>query len=253
MNEGMKKPLLVVSAIFLLLAAAVAALMSVYWVSVLRPRLQTEAVAQADIVARSQANTIVNALRSAEGSDRVRNVVTALDELLLLRDTQTKSPFFRSVELKIDYDVIRAERGSLDLRRGASDEGGFRTEVALYDPQTFELMGVATFRVSDRFFVQLSNDVRRELVIVAGAVVLLMVLVWGSLVLMLIKMQRQRLERDFAVHELMDQERKYQRLVGSLSTYTRQPRANTRPSTTFCWLPPERVEILTFSLAAITP
>ena len=218
MNES-RRPVLVVSAVFLLLAAAVAALMSIYWVVVLRPRLQTEAVAQADIVARSQANTIVNALRSAEGSDRVRNLVTALDELLLLRDTQTKSPFFRSVELKIDYDVIRAERGSLDLRRGTSDEGGFRTEVALYDPSTFELMGVATFRVSDRFFVQLSNDVRHELVIVAGSVVLLMALVWSMLVLLLIKLERQRVERDFAVRELMDQERKYQRLVGSLSTY----------------------------------
>src|SRR6185369_7697850 len=231
MNEN-RRPVIVVSAVFLLLAVAVAALMSVYWVSVLRPRLQTEAVSQADIVALSQANTIVNALRSADGSDRVRNLVTALDELLLVRDTQTKTPFFRSVELKIDYDVIRAEKGSLDLRRGASDEGGFRTEVALYDPQTFELIGVATFRVSDRFFVQLSHDVRRELIFVAGAVVLLMVVVWAVLVLMLVKLQRQRLERDFAVHELMDQERKYQRLVGSLSTYFVYAR-NTRGELTY--------------------
>jgi len=211
MNEN-RRPVVVVSAVFLLLAAAVAALMSGYWVTVLRPRLQTEAVSQADIVARSQANSIVNALRTSAGPDRVRNLVTALDELLLLRDTQTKSPYFRSVELKIDYDVIRAEKGSLDLRRGATDEGGFRTEVALYDPQTFELIGVATFRVSDRFFVQLSSDVRRELVMVALSVVLLMVVVWGVLVLMLAKLQRQR-------QKLVDQERKYQRLVDSLSTY----------------------------------
>ncbi len=221
------RPMLLVTAVFLLLAIAVAALMAGYWVTVLRPRLETEAIAQADIVARSQANTIVGALRSGEGSDRVRSVVTALDELLLLRDTQTKSPFFRSVDLKIDYDVVHAEKGSLDLRRGAHDEGGFRTEVALYDPSTFELMGVATFRVSDRFFVQLSRDVSKELVIVALSVVLLMVVVWAVLVLMLAKLQRQRLERDLAVRELVDQERKYQRLVGSLSTYfvyARNPR-----------------------------
>ena len=238
MNDAVKnrpesgRPILIVSAVFLLFAAAVAALMTVYWISVLRPRLQTEAVAQADIVARSQANTIVNALRTGADSDRVRTLVTALDELLLLRDSQTKSPFFRSVELKIDYDVIRAEKGSLDLRRGSTDEGGFRTEVALYDPQTFELMGVATFRVSDRFFVQLSHDVRRELIIVALSVVLLMVLVWGLLVLLLAKLQRQRLERDLAVRELVDQEQKYQRLVGSLSTYFVYAR-NTRGEITY--------------------
>src|SRR5205823_556825 len=160
-------------------------------------------VAQADIVARSQANTIVNALRSAEGGDRVRNVVTALDELLLLRDTQTKSPFFRSVDLKIDYDVVHAEKGSLDLRRGVSDEGGFRTEVALYDPQTFELMGVATFRVSDRFFVQLSSDVRRELTIVSLAVLTLLAFMWAVLIFLIAKVNRQQ-------REIVDQEQKYE-------------------------------------------
>jgi hypothetical protein len=61
----------------------------------------------------------------------VRNVVTALDELPLLRDKQTNTPFFLSVDLKIDYDVVYAERGSLDLRRGSTEGGRFRTEVRL--------------------------------------------------------------------------------------------------------------------------
>ena len=40
MNEN-RRPVVVITIVFLLLAAAVAALMSIYWVSVLRPRLQT--------------------------------------------------------------------------------------------------------------------------------------------------------------------------------------------------------------------
>jgi two-component system sensor histidine kinase/response regulator len=208
-----------VTAIFLLLAGFVVGVMAFYWTAVLQPRLHAEAVAQADLTARSQGNLIVNAIRSGDGSARVRNVVTALDELLLLQDTQTKTRFFRSVDLKIDYDVIRAERGSLDLRRGAADERGFRTEVALYDPATYELIGVATFHVSDQFFVQLARDVRHELIIVSLAVVLLLTLVWAASIVVIIKLRRQREERDFALRELVDQEQKYQRLVETLSTY----------------------------------
>jgi two-component system sensor histidine kinase/response regulator len=208
-----------VTAIFLLLAGFVVGVMTFYWTAVLQPRLHAEAVAQADITARSQANLIVNAIRSGEGSARVRNVVTALDELLLLQDTQTRTRFFRSVDLKIDYDVIRAERGSLDLRRGATDERGFRTEVALYDPATYELIGVATFHVSDQFFVQLAHDVRHELLIVSLAVVLLLTLVWAASIFVIVKLRRQREERDFALRELVDQEQKYQRLVETLSNY----------------------------------
>src|ERR1051326_4076943 len=134
-------------AIFLLLVAMTAGVMAFYWIVVLRPRLQTEAVAQAEMVAemvaRSQANTIIAAIRSGDGAARVRNVVTTLDELLLLQDAQTQTPLFRSVEFKIDYDVVHAEKGTLDLRRGTSDERGFRSEVALYDPESFELIGIA--------------------------------------------------------------------------------------------------------------
>jgi len=213
------RPFVAVTAVFLFLAAAFAGVMAFYWLAVLRPRLETEAVTQANIVARSQANAIVNAIRTGDGNERVRRVVDTLDELLLLQDPQTKRPFFRSVELKIDYDAVPAPKGTLDLRRGSTDGGGFRAEVALYDPQTFELIGVATFRVSDRFFVQLSSDVKRELELVLLAVMLLLSIVWFGSVTGLRKVQRQRAERDIALRELNDQERKYQRLVDSLSTY----------------------------------
>ena len=85
-----------VTAVFLLISLSLAAVMTFYWIEFLRPRLQTEAIAQADITARSQANLIVNAIRAGDGATRVHNVISALDELLLLQDTQTKTPFFRT-------------------------------------------------------------------------------------------------------------------------------------------------------------
>jgi two-component system sensor histidine kinase/response regulator len=50
-GEGAGAPLILVSAIFLLLAATLAGVMAFYWIEILRPRLQTEAVAQAEMVA----------------------------------------------------------------------------------------------------------------------------------------------------------------------------------------------------------
>jgi len=64
-RSELARTLFLVSAIFLLLAATLTGVMAFYWMAVLRPRLQTEAVAQAEMVARSQANTIVGSIRSA--------------------------------------------------------------------------------------------------------------------------------------------------------------------------------------------
>ncbi|HVR40562.1 MAG TPA: response regulator, partial [Thermoanaerobaculia bacterium] len=208
----MKRVVLAVTAIFALLALLLGALVAVYWNAVLHPRLRSEAVSQAEILASSQANFVAAALRSGEGPERVRHVIGALDGLLLLRDTHSGIPYFESIDLQIDYDAVQAPKGSLELHRGAKGGSGFKTEVALYDPETYELLGVATFHVSDRFFQQLARDVRSEMTIIFAAVLALLAVVWAVLLGVLTKFQRQR-------SELIEQERRYHRLVDNLSTY----------------------------------
>ncbi|HJQ40278.1 MAG TPA: response regulator, partial [Thermoanaerobaculia bacterium] len=197
----MKGTVVVVTAVFALLALLLGALAFVYWNAVLHPRLRTEAVSQAEILASSQANFVTNALRADE-QDRRRRTIAALDELLLLRDAKSGIPYFESVDLQIDYDALHAPKGSLDLHRGARAGTGFKSEVALYDPETSELLGVATFRVSDRFFQQLARDVRRELATILVSVLALLTLMWAVLLSVLTKMQRQR-------SEIVEQERRY--------------------------------------------
>jgi two-component system sensor histidine kinase/response regulator len=208
-----------VTAVFALLCLLLGGVVAFYWTAVLHPRLRTEAVSQAEILARSQGNFIASALDSGDGPSRVRHTMAALDELLLLRDARSGIPYFESIDLKIDYDVVSAPRGSLDLHRGASAAGGFKTEVALYDPETYEVLGIATFRVSDRFFQQLVTDVRYEMAIIGAAVVALLIVVWAVLLTVMVKLQRQRAERDQAQRELFEQEQKYQRLLNNVSTY----------------------------------
>ena len=216
--ESSKGVFLAVTVIFALLAVSVIGLVATYWNVALRPRLQAEAVAQAEILARSQANFVASSLRSGEGPARVRHVMNALDELLLLRDARSGIPYFESIDLKVDYDALDAPKGSLDVHRGVV-ASGFKADVALYDPETYEVLGVATFRVSDRFFQQLASDVRRELTIISASVLALLAVLWAVLLGVLAKLQRQRSERDRALRDLLKQEQRYQRLIDSLSTY----------------------------------
>ncbi|HEX7192541.1 MAG TPA: ATP-binding protein, partial [Thermoanaerobaculia bacterium] len=219
MTESSRGIATIVTAVFALLCILLGSVVAVYWTAVLHPRLKTEAVSQAEILARSQGNFIASALHSGDGPARVRHTMAALDELLLLRDARSGIPYFESIDLKIDYDVVNAARGSLDLHRGASASGGFRTEVALYDPETYEVLGIATFRVSDRFFQQLTSDLRYEMTIIGAAVVAVLIVVWAVLLSAMLKLQRQRAERDRAQRELLEQEQKYQRLLNNVSTY----------------------------------
>jgi len=208
----MRGTVIAVTAIFVVLALLLGTLAFFYWNAVLHPRLRTEGVSQAEILASSQANFIADALRSGDGQDRRRRVIAALDELLLLRDAKSGVPYFESIDLQIDYDVVPMPKGSLDLHRGAKAATGFRTEVALYDPETSEILGVAAFRVSDRFFQQLARDVRGELTTIFVSVIAILTVVWAVLLSILAKLQRQRTK-------LLEQERRYHRLVDNLSTY----------------------------------
>ena len=217
--ETSKSVFAAVTIIFAVLAVILTAGVAIYWNVVLHPRLRAEAVAQAEVLARSQANFIASSLRSSDAAQRTRHVVTALDELLLLRDAHSGIPYFESIDLKVDYDAVNAPNRSLDLHRGANAGTGFRADVALYDPETYELLGVATFRVSDRFFEQLTHDVQRELTVVTASVAVLLTILWAVLLFVLRKLQRQRFERDQAQRDLAEQEQRYHRLVNNLSSY----------------------------------
>jgi two-component system sensor histidine kinase/response regulator len=213
-----RSSLLLVTAVFVVLALSLAALLSHYRVAVLEPRLADEARTNAEILARSQAGFLATALRAGTGADLERAVSTAVNELLLLRDPATGTPYFLRVELEIDYDAVLAKVGSLDIGRG-EEMGGFPVKVPVQDPVSKELLGVARFRVSDRLLHQLSRDVRGELTRVSVLVLGLLVLLWATLVVLLRRLQGQTLRRYAAERELSEQAERYQRLVDNLSSY----------------------------------
>jgi two-component system, sensor histidine kinase and response regulator len=216
--DGSRGALMLVTLVFVLLGLGLAGVMALYRGWVLEPRLRHEAQGQAEILARSQAHVLADALRSGSERERGHAVLAAMDELLLLRDPNSETPYFLGVELEVDYDTVAVLKGSLDLQRGQAT-GGFAAEVPLYDPDTYQLLALARFRVSDRFFQLLSRDVTRELRGVSLAVLVLLVVLWATLAVLLRTLQRQTSGRYQAERELSQQARRYERLVNSLSAY----------------------------------
>lgn len=190
-NPTHRKTLALVNAVFSALAVSFFALLLGYWFGALEPRLRAEAVSQAEILARSQANAIAHAIRDSAPATRAQALGAALDELLLLREPSTDTPFFEKIELQVDYDAVTAARGSLDLKRGRAEAGGFVVEVPVFDPQTAELLAVAHLQVSDKFYLELSRDLQRGLAGVAAGGALLMALIWVTLFVMLRRFQNE--------------------------------------------------------------
>ena len=88
--------------------------LALYWAAVLAPRLERESQRQAQVLAQSQAALLSQALSVADPVEREARLDRALDELLLLRDAKTESPYFLAVGIELDYDALDAPPGSLD-------------------------------------------------------------------------------------------------------------------------------------------
>jgi two-component system sensor histidine kinase/response regulator len=218
-NPG-RRASLAVTLIFLVLAVALTSVMTFYRTAGLEPRLRDEAMAQAEILSRSQSGLIASALRNGDGEGRRRALESVLDELLLLRDPATGQSYFDSVSMEVDHEVLGAPQGTLDLKRGdAAGTSAFPVTVALYDPKTSEVLGLARFGVSSRLFQELSKKIEEELFRLTLAVIALLILMWGVLLGVLARLQSQTEKRFAAEHELSLQEKRYERLVNNLAQY----------------------------------
>jgi len=171
---------------FVILAVVVEGLTVAYWLGTLQPRLLAEAKSGARALAQSQSQALAEALSPIAGDLRRDQVIHTIDGMLLLVNPNTESPFILGVELEIDYDVVPAPEGTLDLARGRiGSEDSFPTDIALYSPRTRELLGIARFSCSGEFFYRLRDDVRRKLFLGSGGVLLLLALAWWGVRLLL--------------------------------------------------------------------
>ena len=215
----MRRTSLILTVVFAALAIALETWLALYWTALLEPRLRSDAIEHARLLAQSHEGTLVSALTMGEGGVRRANVVDAMDRILLLKEATGDSQFVSAIRLEVDYDVVPAESGSLDLVRGEPGEDTFTVDVALYDPLTFELLGIAWLDMSTAFFDRLASDVRQQLIMQGVIGFAALSGIWALLLVIFGKLERTSEARHRAEQQLRVHEEMFGRLLDDLGTY----------------------------------
>jgi signal transduction histidine kinase/ActR/RegA family two-component response regulator len=163
--------------LFLLLAAALMGLGGLYWVQVLEPRLDTDARAAAGAIAQSHARNLADALTAAHRSGDAHVLQEAMDEILVLNEPTTGTPFVIGLRVVADRDIIA---NPATLHRGRACADCFHIEVPLYSRMPHELLGRAEFDSSTAFVEHLKSRVRERLLVGSVLVVSVLLLAWWN-------------------------------------------------------------------------
>ncbi len=214
-----KRASLLATVIFAALGLSLGFLMFYYWSFIKEPRLRREAEIQAKFLAQSQANILISVLSDENGIDRT-SLTDAMDHILLFSDPESGSQIIESIELEIDYDVIDAEKGTLDLKRGAAHcNDCFKIEIPLISEVSYELMALTYVDVSSIFFRRLSDDMRNKMAIEAFIAFLLLTSVWMAVLFLIKQLQKEIAERERAEAEIQDYARKLEESNKELNAF----------------------------------
>lgn len=167
--------------IFGLLGLILTLVIALHWFLVLEPTLRVDAESRATVLAQSQVQGLERLLgEHYHDPERLRSeLIGALGSILLFEDEATGENFIQRISLKFDYELWRVPAGSLDLDIGsAACERCFVARIPLYHPQDRLLIGVATCYSSPRFLRDLTGDLGRTLVWVAGLILLSIGYAW---------------------------------------------------------------------------
>ncbi len=169
---------LVISAVFFIMVAVFLISLSQYWTNILDPRLNFAAKTQAEILSQSQSGTLLKALETQDPIKREKALQEVFSEILLITDPSINEPFIKGISLEIDYELINAVEGSIDLSAGIVDcDLCIKTEVALFDDE-LRMLAIAHFNVTDAYYRWLGSDLKSGLISQAFVTVALFSVVW---------------------------------------------------------------------------
>lgn len=180
--------------LFFLLALGLEALIALYWFQVLEPQLMVKAGITARALAQSSIETLGDAMALPEEEgrkDALKAMGRAVDQVLLLTDPHTGSPFIRKIEVIVDYDAVNRPEGSLDMVRGSIEEDDFFvTEIPIYSQTSRELLGIARLHNSREVFRYFKRDVQRSFIAGAAIVLVLLAIAWRIVTNLLDRVRR---------------------------------------------------------------
>lgn len=213
-----------ISVVFVILAICLQVSLAFYWLNILQPKLKDEAAANAKIIAQSQSSQLLDVLQNAQLDDDMEPVESMLDQLLLYQEPGTGLPFFKQISLELDTSLY-SDNANI-LRGQEVCNTCFEVDVALFSPETFEILGIAHFEVSDEFFKNLSRQVQAQIITVGVITIILLALAWLTSLLLIRSLKKEMHLRKASEEALEENREKYHRLVSSLNqyfVYTRTP------------------------------
>jgi len=220
LNRRHVKTHVLVAILFLFLAVSLEALMYGYWSFVLQPRLYVEAESKAKILAESQAALIASALSTQQSVITQDSFDELSDQVLVFVDPALKRPYFLGVALELDGEVVGSGVAALDLAEGdMSCQYCFAVTTALYSPNSYELLGVANFRVSDAFYKTLKNDVKRILFLESSIALAILLLVWIAVHVLIRKLNHEIQSRKNIARQLRHAKENAERISETKSEF----------------------------------
>lgn len=168
-----------ITLVFILLAAILEGTLASYWLLALEPRLRSEASAYSQALSTAQAQILAIEITEQQNRKRKEELTLAMDKILLFRVAQSQKPFTKKIRLELDYDVVKAPPGSLDLSFGEKEPDNCVTvPIALFSPSSRELLGIAHFSNNLAVIENLEREVRTKLTLASGLIIVVLIVVW---------------------------------------------------------------------------
>lgn len=165
--------------IFALLGTLATGLLTLHWVLVLEPTLRADAQSHSRLLAQAQAHGIEQRLASGDPARLRQDLEAALGGLLLVREQSSDWPFIQRITIELDYELVDAPTGSLDLNLGPIDcPQCVASPVPLYRPADRQLIGIATLYTSPEALQTLIGGFRLKLLLAGGFLLCLIGLAW---------------------------------------------------------------------------
>ncbi|SDR92623.1 His Kinase A (phospho-acceptor) domain-containing protein [Halopseudomonas sabulinigri] len=175
---------ILISTVFILLIAVFNWSLDRYWQHSLQPRLYKVAETQAKVLAESQSAVLLQTLERTAPNYLAQALADTVQEMLIVEDPAIGERFVRHLTLQIDYSTVDAEAGTLDISEGdANCTRCFHTDVPLINRQG-EILGLASFAISDGYLRTLSKDMRSKLFAESSIVIALVIAVWVVMMVM---------------------------------------------------------------------
>lgn len=168
-----------ITLVFILLAAILEGALVSYWLFALEPRLRSEATAYSQALSTAQAQTLAFEIAEREGLQRQEKLRLAMDKILLFQVPQSEKPFTKKIRLELDYEVVNAPPGSLDYSLGDhAPHNCITASIALFSPNSRELLGIAHFSNNLAVIENLEREVRTKLTLASALIILVLIVVW---------------------------------------------------------------------------